>query len=497
MSLVTFLREPEAFSDETLALLTKRLKSAAIILAITLALAFAFSLRIHSAQWLLRTAVLTTLVACYLYLRDKPVVSLPAARLIEALVFLSVAVQITVMMGTLIVQYAEAGETASVVNLRVSSYYAWAVLILLYGLYMPNSWARAALILFPAACAPYLLDWLLQWQVASVDAAIAEDKVGLGVPITLVGALAATCAARITYQLRESAFQLREYGQYRLLDQLGGGGMGEIYKAQHKLLKRPCAIKLIKEDKLDRDSLDRFEREVQATATLSHWNTVEVYDYGRASDGTFYYVMELLQGLNLEELVQRYGPLSASRAIYFLRQACDALFEAHCQRIIHRDVKPANLFAAKVGGRHDVLKVLDFGLVRRMGVAGDRKGNVSGSPLYMPPEQVTAFDKVDARGDVYSLGAVAYFLVTGRPPFEGSSISAVLQKHAQEEVIAPSDHVSDLPEDFEAIVLRCLQKDPASRYQSILDLITELDNCRSATGWNHDDAARWWRERHK
>ena len=201
--------------------------------------------------------------------------------------------------------------------------------------------------------------------------------------------------------------------------------MGEVYLAEHQLLKRPCAIKLIRPDRAgDPRALARFEREVRTTARLSHPNTVEIYDYGRTEDGTFYYVMEYLSGLSLADLVERHGPLPPGRAIYLLRQACGALAEAHAAGLVHRDLKPANIFAARRGGLHDVAKLLDFGLVLPTAEpvappSSAGTATIAGSPLYMAPEQATGDARPDARSDLYGLGAVAYYLLTGRAPFEG------------------------------------------------------------------------------
>src|SRR5256885_2896070 len=196
--------------------------------------------------------------------------------------------------------------------------------------------------------------------------------------------------------------------------------MGEVYFAEHQLLKRPCAIKLIRPSLSQQARvLARFELEVRATARLSHWNTVEVYDYGRTDDGTFFYVMEYLPGLSLAELVERHGPLPPERVIYLLRQACQALREAHGMGLIHRDIKPANIFAAQRGGLHDVTKLLDFGLAKRKAEAPamqlSQHGSITGSPLYMSPEQASG-QRADHRSDIYALGAVAYFLLTGYAP---------------------------------------------------------------------------------
>jgi serine/threonine-protein kinase len=275
--------------------------------------------------------------------------------------------------------------------------------------------------------------------------------------------------------------------------------MGEVYLAEHRLLKRPCAIKLIKPESASNPrSLARFEREVRATARLSHPNTVEVYDYGSTDDGTFYYVMEYLPGLSLADLLGKYGPLPPGRVIYLLRQACGALAEAHAAGLIHRDLKPANIFAARRGGKTDVAKVLDFGLVKPTDADDradlSREGTIRGTPLYMAPEQTTPGRPIDHRIDLYALGAVAYELLTGRPPFEGEGAVQVLIAHARDPVLPPSRRRPGVPEDLERVVLRCLAKDPDGRFPDADGLEQALAACEDAATWDAARAARWWRD---
>jgi serine/threonine-protein kinase len=275
--------------------------------------------------------------------------------------------------------------------------------------------------------------------------------------------------------------------------------MGEVYLAEHQLLKRPCAVKLIRSDEATAPrAQERFEREVRLTATLSHPNTVEIYDYGRADDGTYYYVMEYLPGLSLAELVERYGPLPAGRAVYLLRQVCGALREAHAAGLIHRDLKPSNVIAARRGGMDDVAKLLDFGLVRPVTTGRPEQlsavGQVFGTPLYMSPEQATSARELDERTDIYSLGAVAYYLLTGRPPFEGADAIAVIVAHARDPVMPPSRVRPGIPRDLEQVVLRCLAKEADARFPDAASLERALLDCDCAGSWDQDLAARWWRD---
>jgi serine/threonine protein kinase len=292
--------------------------------------------------------------------------------------------------------------------------------------------------------------------------------------------------------------------------------MGEVYVAEHQLLRRPCAIKIIRPERAgDAKMMARFEREVQATAKLSHWNSVYIYDYGNTADGTLYYVMEYLPGLTLQELVTKAGPLQPSRIIYLLRQICSALHEAHGLGLIHRDVKPSNIFVSERGGQFDVAKLLDFGLVKPTrrpvadpGQLGETaefeqqdeltiEGGFAGSPLYMSPEQAMGEESPDPRSDIYSLGAVAYFMLTGKPPFAATHALRLILQHLNEAPILPSQALDrkvnwQIPADLEAVVMRCMQKTPAARYASVCELDAALAECADADGWNYERAHQWW-----
>src|SRR5262249_34398118 len=226
--------------------------------------------------------------------------------------------------------------------------------------------------------------------------------------------------------LQKATLEAKQLGQYALEENLGAGGMGTVYKARHAMLRRPTAVKLLDVDKMSDAAVARFEREVQLTSGLTHPNTVAVFDYGRTPDGIFYYAMEYLDGMNLDDLVKKHGALPEARMAFILRQVCGSLAEAHAAGLVHRDIKPANIFLTRRGGLHDFVKVLDFGLVKALD--GQDKANVTspnaliGTPLYLAPEAMNHPDRVDARTDVYAVGAVGYFLLTGTPVFTGSTI---------------------------------------------------------------------------
>jgi serine/threonine-protein kinase len=237
---------------------------------------------------------------------------------------------------------------------------------------------------------------------------------------------------------------------------------------------------------------------VKATAKLTHWNTVEIYDYGRTSDGTFYYVMELLDGCNLAELVDRFGPLTPARAVFLLKQMCEALDEAHSMNLIHRDLKPQNIFVSRLGNKYDIIKLLDFGLVKIQTSSGretstdSNKRSFCGTPLFMPPGQVTSYDQVDGRSDIYALGCLAYFMVTGRPPFLGKKTNEVLTAHAVEPVVPPSSINSNISGQLDAAILKCLEKLPVDRFQNVGELAKAVGACEFPKDWTDDLAKQWW-----
>ena len=379
---------------------------------------------------------------------------------------------------------------------------AWLILVFTYALFVPNSRRRAAVVIGLLAIAPVLLTIGVYFANSNVAELIRNNLAFRGTitETALTMALAAASAiwgASRMGTLRREAFEAKQLGHYLLGEQIGAGGMGEVFLAEHLLLKRPCAIKLIRADKAgDARVLARFEREVQATAKLTHLNTIEVYDYGRAEDGTFYYVMEFLTGLSLSDLLRAHGALPPARVIHLLSQTCDALREAHEHDLVHRDIKPANIFAAHRGGVFDVAKLLDFGLVRPLTDIDDSnltvEGGITGSPIYIAPEQVTGDSPVDARSDIYSLGAVAYHLLTGSPPFARDKVMQVLMAHVRDEPPPMTQDGALVPADLEHVVMRCLEKDPDDRFQNARDLRDAFLDCDAARDWSSEMAADWW-----
>lgn len=296
-----------------------------------------------------------------------------------------------------------------------------------------------------------------------------------------------------------------EIGSYRLTDLLGKGGMGEVWKGRHRMLARPAAIKLIRPEVLGIDetkreeAVARFGREAQATAALQSYHTINLYDFGVSDEGSFYYVMELLDGLNLDVFVKRFGPVSAERTIFMLRQVCHSLGEAHEKQLIHRDIKPANIYVCRQGQDYDFVKVLDFGLVKsskseqKEATQLTLQGVVTGTPGFMAPEMALGKGTVDGRSDIYSLGCVAYWLTTGQLVFEGDTPLEKVVHHIQSAPVPPSEKSEmNIPKPLEEIILACLEKNPDARPQSILELDQLLANCNIERRWDNEKAREWW-----
>jgi eukaryotic-like serine/threonine-protein kinase len=326
-------------------------------------------------------------------------------------------------------------------------------------------------------------------------------------PYLLVVAMAYV-GARVLFALGNEVRKARELGSYRLLERLGQGGMGEVWSARHRLLARPAAIKLIRPltgpSNLGSDAARRFEREAQALASLRSPNTVDLFDFGIADDGTFYYVMELLEGLDAERFVNTFGPMPAARVIFVLRQVCHSLSEAESISLVHRDIKPANIMLCRYGEDYDFVKVLDFGIVKAIRKPGNgddlptlaaltAEHVVQGTPAFIAPEQVLGGLPVDHRADIYGIGCLAYWLLTGRLVFTGETPMQLLIQHAQAAPEPPSSRTElPIPAELDAIVLACLAKDPSERPQTARELARRLDAVPVADEWTPELAGAWW-----
>jgi serine/threonine-protein kinase len=319
---------------------------------------------------------------------------------------------------------------------------------------------------------------------------------------SVLGTTLATITSRVTYGLRRQVAEANELGQYVLEEKIGGGGMGEVWRARHRLLIRPAAIKLIRPEMSGDPELllRRFEREARATAALKSPHTVQLYDFGATEDGRLYYVMELLDGLDLDTLVRQYGPLPAERVVHILRQVCSSLQDAHVNGLVHRDIKPANVVVSRAGTTFDFAKVLDFGLVKldTRNDEGDAvklstQGSAAGTPAFMAPETVLGVAGTDHRVDLYAIGCVGYWLLTGKLIFEGKSVVEVMLHHAHTPPPRPSS-MSELPipAPLEGLLMECLEKDPARRPASAEAVSTRLDAVSLESAWTVERAERWW-----
>jgi serine/threonine-protein kinase len=372
--------------------------------------------------------------------------------------------------------------------------------VILYGVLIPNTRRRSLIGITILCIVPLAATALAAAFNPYVREEIVEILPTTAFPLFMAGVIAVFSASRQNTLQRQAFDALREakeLGSYTLKKKLGEGGMGEVWLAEHRLLKRPCAMKFIRAElAANPDTARRFEREVRAVTALTHFNTVRIFDYGSNEDGSFYYVMEYLDGPTLDKLVKERGPLPPGRAVYLLRQLCGALSEAHAAGMVHRDLKPNNIIIAALGGQRDVAKLLDFGLVQDHSTTSSddritRAGTVLGTPSYMCPEQAGG-EPVDARGDIYSLGAVAFFMLTGRPPFEASTVGKLISAHLTQPAPPLTAIRSDLPADLTAVVARCLDKEPKQRFQSAAELEAALASCACSMEWNACVAAQWW-----
>ena len=353
-----------------------------------------------------------------------------------------------------------------------------------------------------AAALPLCVLWQTRLGIAPVLSPV-DFLIVFCLPQGLVAAVAFGIAAVIS-RLGHDVDRARELGAYRLERRIGAGNMGEVWQARHAMLARPAAIKMIQPRVLAQsadavaDAVARFEREARLTATLQSPHSVQVYDYGMDADGSLYYVMELLDGVDLETLVRQYGPVVPERAGFLLAQICESLEEAHRRGLVHRDIKPANVHLTRLAHRHDFVKVLDFGLAKEVSTVdagatlATGSHTVLGTPAYMAPEAVRG-GVVDARSDLYSLGCVAFWLLTGDVPFAGLSPFETLMAHVQDPPAPPSSCMSgSLPAEFDDLVLACLAKTPADRPQTARAVSERIAALPLPAPWNDERAARWW-----
>jgi eukaryotic-like serine/threonine-protein kinase len=374
------------------------------------------------------------------------------------------------------------------------------ILILFFGMMAPGRPGRLLAAGLVAASMDPLGVWIAHLRGLPVPSPL--NTMLMFLP-NYVSAVLAVAPARILYRLGRQLREVRALGSYQLVERLGEGGMGEVWLARHRLLARTAAIKLVRPEMLGggdlaASTLSRFEREAQATAALTSPHTIRLFDFGLTDEGLFYYVMELLDGRDLESLVREFGPLPPARAMHLVRQVCRSLAEAHEKGLVHRDVKPANIYVCRMGLEYDFVKVLDFGLVKHedpgesqtmltLGVA------TMGTPAYMAPEVILGEPGVDRRVDVYAVGCVAYFLLTGEPVFDADTPMKVLMQHLQDEPIPPSRRAKHpIPSEIDDLVLACLRKNPNDRPAGVEAILDMARDCRTGESWDERTAKTWW-----
>ncbi len=484
------------------------------IMALTMALAFSCGLAINAvfARWgwqpVFRQPLLTTgsfIALVLLSVLVFHVVGRPGITA-QRLLLLGRMFHLCVALGLALPAYWGADEQLTMAMTPLS---VWIVLFALVVPTTPLSGLTTAL--SAAAIAPLML--VMGWAGAS-SLPDTEMLVRVTLPNVICAGLAlfplfvSYSAAR---RLAEADRRLREMGSYRLIERIGGGGMGEVWRAEHRLLARPAAVKLIRPDTLGQaapqqraDIIARFEREARAVAGLKSPHSVRLFDFGSDDQGVFHCVMELLDGIDLEGLVRDHGPIGPARCCHLLRQVCLALAEAHQHGVVHRDIKPANIMICRMGVQCDVVKVLDFGLATCRCDGADPparrltdEDQIIGTPAYMAPELLEGHTNINGQADIYALGCVAYYLLCGQQLFTGPGIEAIITGHLHKPP-PPLRSRTDkpLPADLEVIIMECLNKDPQRRPTDALSLWHRLGTCSDATSWNDDLARAWWR-RHR
>jgi eukaryotic-like serine/threonine-protein kinase len=397
--------------------------------------------------------------------------------------------------------------TSRVPALEPGGHLSWiTIVILVSSMIIPSTPRKTLIVSLVAASMDPLAVWIAHLRGLPVPSFV--NTMILYSP-NYACALVAVVPSHVLQHIGRRLREAQELGSYKLVEPLGHGGMGEVWRAQHRLLAREAAIKLVRPELLGASNeveakmmLRRFEREAQATAALCSPYTIRVFDFGVSGDGTFYYVMELLSGRDLESLIREFGPIPADRTFYLLKQICQSLAEAHARGLVHRDVKPANIYVCRMGLEYDFVKVLDFGLVKFNGkksmqntlMTGDHA--TTGTPAFMAPEIILGEAQVDRRADVYALGCVAYYLLTGELVFEADTPMKMFLQHVQTQPVPPSQRTElPVPRELDDLILACLEKDPDKRPQDAEQVLQMARRCRTCITWDSDAAKNWW-EKH-
>jgi serine/threonine-protein kinase len=495
-------------SAETQDILQSRLKAAGLLLVAALLLSFWRDLLLPDAStyYLADVLSLTLLVTFSAFLFFKKGLSYKQLRGIE------LAIMATATLAIGFNQYQELAKAVAsgseLVQARLAGAWVGVIwLVLIYGMFIPNTWKRAVSIMLPITLMPPLIRTLISLRYPELRQLIGPEQVSYSLLLMLVTLGSGVFGAHVINRLRKQVFEAKELGQYHLVEKIGSGGMGEVWKARHRMLARPAAVKVIRPEMLGAQDaqaaqhiLRRFEREAQATAALTSPHSIALYDFGLTDEGVFYYVMELLDGSDMETFVERFGPLPPGRVAFLLQQACESLEDAHHYGLIHRDIKPANIFSCRLGLKTDFTKVLDFGLVKTSSASQfsstqlTQAGMATGTPAYISPEQATG-EQVDSRADIYSLGCVGYWLLTGKLVFDASNAMSMIIEHVKSTPEPPSAKIEEpVPTDLESLILSCLAKSPDDRPQSATELGAKLRECECYKDWDWQKAASWWHQ---
>lgn len=383
-----------------------------------------------------------------------------------------------------------------------------AILLFLHAAFLPSYRSQIALSVISVVAAlitPLLANALVPSVAAFWDGPDARGTFGFLLLDQASGTLylagLAVVASRTLYTLGRKAHRVKRLGSYHVEGKLGSGGMGDVYLARHAMIRRPTAVKVLRSNPDDLDALERFEREVQVSAALTHPNTVRVFDFGRAADGTFYYAMEYLLGLDLQQLIDRHGAVDPARCVFIVQQACGSLAEAHRAGVVHRDIKPSNILLTEQGGMLDFVKVVDFGLAKKVSTDGSeddvgltKVGALFGTPMCFAPEGLVGVEQLDARADIYSMGCVLYWMLTGEPVFPGMRAMDVIMDHVKKAPVPPIKRaIVVLPKSLSDIAMKCLEKDPRDRYQTFDELSEALEASGVSPPWTQERARAWWK----
>jgi serine/threonine-protein kinase len=481
----------------------KRLELVALILGAAYGFSLALTNLLQAGGWRQPAARpgLHNLIGASMVAVSAGVVWLSRSRRLGAVQFLDVGLVYEVLVALGI---SLQDNLAPITGSRPLDEISWVcVLIVMFPLAVPAR-PRKTLIAGVAAASMWPLAYFAGLRLGNAPAPL--PVMLLNFLENYIAAALALVPAIIIRKLGADVQKAQQMGSYELVEPLGHGGMGEVWRARHHLLARPAAIKLIRPQALGVGNgahaetlMRRFEREAQATAALHSPHTVELYDFGVTPDGTFYYVMEILDGLDLEQMVRRFGPVAPERAVYLLVQLCDSLADAHYAGLVHRDVKPANVYVCRKGPRHDFVKLLDFGLVKPTwrehldDTSLTQDGAAPGTPAYLAPEIALGSPDVDGRADLYALGCVAYWLLTGYPVFQADTAMKLALQHVQAVPVPPSRRIGrSIPAALEDLVLACLEKLPEKRPATAAEVAARLGACSLETRWTEEDARRWW-----